>query len=85
MFKTILPFCFVSLALFGTAQGTQLDDYVWKFDSHYHWVDMGATLELKGKSLTGEKSWVAYAINMTSQKWLTDADFANTSDTKSIW
>jgi PhoPQ-activated pathogenicity-related protein len=28
---------------------------------------------------------LAYALNMTSQRWLTDADFAPTSNAKSIW
>lgn len=33
----------------------------------------------------GSKSWIGYTLNMTSQRWLTDADFAPNSDIKSIW
>jgi hypothetical protein len=28
---------------------------------------------------------LAYTLNMTSQRWLTDADFSPNSDAKSIW
>jgi hypothetical protein len=51
-------------------------------DENYGWVEMPQH-NLNGKF--GNKSWVGYALNMTSQRWLTDADFAPNSDCKSLW
>lgn len=46
---------------------------------------MGEEHMLHGTNLFKNQSWTGYMLNMTSQKWLTDADFAPNSDTKSIW
>ena len=51
-------------------------------DDAYGWVEM-PQYNLQGKF--GNKSWVGYALNMTSLRWLTDADFAPNSDVKSLW
>jgi hypothetical protein len=53
-----------------------------KEDSAYAWVDTG--LRLNGTGLRGD-SWTGYVLNMTSQRWLTDADFAPNSPSKSLW
>lgn len=70
------------LALIAVAIGTPLDDYVWRHDDAYGWVEM-PQYNLHGEF--GNKSWVGYALNMTSLRWLTDADFAPNSDVKSLW
>jgi PhoPQ-activated pathogenicity-related protein len=51
-------------------------------DENYGWVEMPQH-NLQGSF--GNRSWVGYALNMTSQRWLTDADFAPNSDCKSLW
>ena len=73
------------LVLCSIVDATRLDDYVWRPDPNYSWVDMGPAYVLHGKSPLGTKTWTGYTLNMTSQGWLTDADFANNSDAKSIW
>ena len=67
------------------AAGPTLDEYVWAPDDHYGWVDMGPDHVLQGQNIFKNQSWTGYTLNMTSQQWLTDADFAENSDTKSIW
>jgi hypothetical protein len=62
-----------------------LDDYVWKPDSNYKWEYMGSQFDLHGQDVKKEHSWTGYVLNMTSQRWLTDADFSPSSDAKSIW
>merc|ERR1719487_2634830 len=62
---------------------TALDDYVWKPDENYQWVDMGS--EYSFKSNVGFKPYTAYTLNMTSQRWLTDAEFSEGSQSGSIW
>jgi hypothetical protein len=73
------------LALCAVVTGTRLDDYVWRPDPNYSWVDMGPEYVLHGSDIQGRESWTGYTINMTSQKWLTDADYNNISDVKSLW
>ncbi len=46
---------------------TPLDDYVNAPDSTYKWEDLNITLDGPG--------WTAYVVNMTSQSWLTSADW----------
>jgi hypothetical protein len=53
-----------------------------RVDENYGWVEMPQH-NLQGSF--GNRSWVGYALNMTSQRWLTDADFAPNSDCKSLW
>eukprot|EP00428_Durinskia_dybowskii_P071696 CAMPEP_0170400044 /NCGR_PEP_ID=MMETSP0117_2-20130122/24286_1 /TAXON_ID=400756 /ORGANISM="Durinskia baltica, Strain CSIRO CS-38" /LENGTH=557 /DNA_ID=CAMNT_0010656763 /DNA_START=12 /DNA_END=1685 /DNA_ORIENTATION=+ len=66
-----------------TAYSTALDDYVWKEDSNYNWVDMGTDYQFT--SSVGARPYTAYTLNMTSQRWLTDADFSEGSQSGSIW
>jgi len=72
------------LTALAVAAATPLDDYVWRVDENYGWVDMGPEYVLKGK-LSGNRGWTGYLLNMTSQRWLTDADFSPSSQAKSIW
>eukprot|EP01038_Epipyxis_sp_PR26KG_P006071 gene6071-8360_t len=65
------------------ACSTPLDDYVWKADENYGWVDMGPDYMMRGT--LGNRKWTGYTLKMTSQKWLTDKDFTADSDAKSIW
>jgi len=60
---------------------TPLDDYVWKEDENYNYVDLNSVIE----GDCGNFSWTGYTLNMTSQQWLTDDDFSPNSDSKSIW
>lgn len=70
-------------ALFQTASSTPLDDYVWRHDDAYGWVDMGHDMVVTG--VIDNRGYTAYTLNMTSQRWLTDADFSANSDSKSLW
>jgi len=74
----------VQLLSLAVAMATPLDDYVWRPDENYGWVYLGADKALKGK-LSGGRGWTGHILNMTSQRWLTDADFAPSSQAKSIW
>lgn len=77
----VLATCLLALAV--GVSSTALDDYVWKHDPNYAWVDMGHEWSWKGS--ISNRSYTAYTLNMTSQQWLTDADFAPNSPSKSIW
>lgn len=46
---------------------------------------MGEEHILHGRNAKGDKTWTGYTLNVTSQRWLTDADFSPESDCKSIW
>jgi len=82
---------FLVLAIFAVALATDppnsgktaLDEYVWRPDSNYGWE------EIADHSWTGhdehKRGYTAYTLNMTSQAWLTPADFSNTSVSGSIW
>ena len=64
---------------------TALDEYVWKPDANYGWVEMpDHVLSGKGLIKRGE-GWTGYYLNMTSQQWLTPEAFSNTSESGSIW
>lgn len=67
------------------ASATALDDYVWAPDEHYSYYDFGPDHIITGTNLFGNRSWTGYTLNMTSQKWLTDDDFSESSDSGSIW
>jgi PhoPQ-activated pathogenicity-related protein len=71
------------IALMGSLIATPLDDYVWRKDEAYGWVDMGSDYTYKGK--VGDRGFTYYTLNMTSQRWLTDADFTADSPAKSLW
>jgi hypothetical protein len=71
--------------LAAAASAAPIDDYVWAPDENYGWVDMGEEHILHGCNLDKSNCWTGYTLNMTSQRWLTDADFAPSSDAKSIW
>jgi PhoPQ-activated pathogenicity-related protein len=57
--------------------GTALDDYIAKPDSSYAWVDTGLTMEGVG--------WKGYILNMTSQTWLTPADWHHENPSPNVW
>jgi PhoPQ-activated pathogenicity-related protein len=78
-------FALVSLGLLAAAAAAPLDDYVWRPDSHYAWQDLGETHILKGCNIIKTNCWTGYMLNMTSQKWLNEEDYAPNSRTKSIW
>jgi PhoPQ-activated pathogenicity-related protein len=64
---------------------TALDEYVWAEDNHYGWTEL-QDHEINGKALLHpKKGWTGYTLNVTSQQWLTPNDFANTSNSGSIW
>ena len=79
-----VTFCLLFHQLFAVS-GTALDDYVWKFDENYKWEYMGAEYDMHGHDVKNEHTWTGYVLNVTSQKWLTDADFSPDSPAKSIW
>jgi hypothetical protein len=64
-------------------RATPLDDYVWRVDENYGWVDMGPEHQFRGE--VGKRGYTGYTLNVTSQKWLTDEDFSPDSESKSIW
>jgi len=56
---------------------TPLDDYVAKPDSSYSWTDLGISYRGDG--------WTGYCLNMTSQRWLTRADWSNEHGGDNLW
>jgi PhoPQ-activated pathogenicity-related protein len=61
-------------ALFAApACASPLWDYVHLDDGAFSWVDTGVTIQ-GGANSTG--GWTGHILNVTSQKWLTPADFA---------
>lgn len=76
----------IFLSLLVHCSATELDKYVWAADETYAWTDLGEENMLSGKSyLPGNSTWTGYTINMTSQRWLTDDVFSNSSDSGSLW
>lgn len=71
------------LLVVSSVQATPLDDYVWASDDTFAWTDMGSDHVITGS--IGKKSYTGYTLNMTSQRWLTDSDFSDDSQAKSIW
>ncbi len=71
----------IATICFLKAQAMPLDDYVWRKDDAYGWVEMGEQYNIGGEGY----GFTGYLLNMTSQRWLTDADFAPNSDVKSLW
>ena len=65
-------------------QQTALDEYVWRSDSNYHWEEI-ADASWHGHDKLHNRGYTAFTLNMTSQAWLTPADFSNTSAAGSIW
>lgn len=78
----LVTLCFLVCALLASALGSPLDDYVWRTDDAYGWTEL-TDKRISGKA--GNHSWVGYTLNMTSLRWLTDADFAESSNSKSLW
>lgn len=69
-----------------TAEFTQdIYDYVKKDDGAFKWEYMGPSTDIHGRNLKGDKTWTGYLVNVTSQRWLTDADFSPDSEMKSLW
>jgi len=60
-------------------------DYVKKDDGAFKWEYMGPDTDIHGRNLMGDKTWTGYLLNVTSQRWLTDADFSEDSEMKSLW
>lgn len=77
LFLLLVVVLFLGLA---PSSATPLDDYVWKDDGKFEWA---LSSSWRGSWLG--KGYTGYQLNMTSQQWLTDADFAPDSQTKSIW
>ena len=75
----------LALGFLAAAAAAPIDDYVWTPDENYGWVDMGEEHVLHGCNLDNTNCWTGYTLNMTSQRWLTDADFAPSSEAGSIW
>lgn len=74
----ILALGLLLLASVGCA--TKLDDYVNKPDSAYSWEDLQVSMRGDG--------WTGYALNMTSQRWLSPDDWghnARPDDRNNIW
>lgn len=46
---------------------------------------MGEEYMLNGRSIDGKHTWQSYTLNLTSQKYLNDEDYSETSEAKSIW
>ena len=85
--STMLMF-FVSFLLLlqqSAVFAAPIDDYVWRPDPNYKWEYLGANTDIHGRSVKGDHTWTGYTLNVTSQAWLTDADFAPNSEMKSIW
>lgn len=74
---------FLLVASCAQVQGTALDDYVWAPDDAYGWTDMGPEYVINGK--IGKRTYTGYLLNMTSQTWLTDAEFTEDSQSHSLW
>jgi len=65
---------------------TALDDYVNKPDDAYHWFETGVTFEDTLTNAGGEEcKYTARVLNMTSQTWLTEDDFAEGSKHYHTW
>ena len=76
----------LAISLVAAVSAMPLDDYVWAPDSNYGWVDLGESYLLKGCSyMDPNQCWTGYTLNMTSQRWLSDADFSADSESGSIW
>ena len=54
----------------------------YRHDDAYGWVEL-PQYQIGGKFR--DLSWTGYTLNMTSQRWLTDADFSESSNSKSLW
>ena len=70
----------LSACLLSLAAAAPIDDYVWRADPAYGWTEISSW---SGKWLG--KGYTGYKLNMTSQNWLTDADFSPSSQSKSLW
>ncbi len=60
------------LSLLAAASASPLWDYVHKDDGAFAWTDTAAVISSGPNSTSG---WKGYVLNMTSQTWLTPADF----------
>lgn len=83
IFLFALAACLVLASAVADYTQTALDVYVNTPDENYGWVEL-PDKQLHGKTLFG-RGWTGYAVNMTSQRWLTDADFSAGSESGSIW
>jgi len=82
MFSTwALSACLLALAV--GVNTAPIDDYVWRADEHYGWVDLGSDWSWKGT--VSNRSYTAHTLNMTSLKWLNDEDYTADSQAKAVW
>ena len=61
-------------ALAGAATASPFSDYVFKNDGAYSWYDTKITVKGGDNATNG---WTGYLLNLTSQVWLTPADFTS--------
>ncbi len=68
------------------ASAMPIDDYVWRKDDVYGWTELTEYYQGKPEYFGGEGyGFSGYLLNVTSQRWLTDADFSEDSEMKSLW
>jgi len=67
---------FLSALLLVGAVASPLWDYVHTDDGAFSWYDTGVVIESTFDNVTKSGGWRGYLLNVTSQKWLTPADFA---------
>lgn len=68
------------------AKTTALDDYVNKPDPSYSWFDTGITFQDTLQNVGNQScTYTAHVLNMTSQTWLTEDDFAEGSKHGHVW
>lgn len=61
--------------LVAAVASSPLYDYVHADDGAFAWFDTGHMIESSFDNLTKAEQWKGYYLNVTSQKWLTPADF----------
>lgn len=82
--RTVVAALLILATAVIAVHGNAFDDYVHAPDSNYAWTEL-TDHTLNGTGLIKGQSWTGYTINMTSQRWLTDNDFADNSPSKSLW
>jgi PhoPQ-activated pathogenicity-related protein len=65
----------LAAATAATAAASPLWDYVHSPNPSYGWYDTGVVIESSFDNITKAGGWKAHLLNLTSQAWLTPADF----------
>jgi len=83
----VMQILLVLAALAAVVLSMPIDDYVWREDGAYNWVELTQYYkEGRSEYFGGEGfRFSGYLLNVTSQRWLTDADFSESSEMKSLW